>query len=154
MSVFDFSPLHRSTVGFDHVFNVLDRAARLNESPDSHPPYDIVKTGEDTYRITLAVAGFSRDRIEITAERNLLTVTGKGLADEKDVTRLHRGIARNDFARRFQLADHVEVDGAGLADGLLEISLVRRIPEALQPRRIPLTAGDDASAHAVGDRAA
>lgn len=143
MAAFDFTPLYRSTVGFDRVFNAIDRALRLEDTGPSYPPYDIAKTGEDSYRIALAVAGFSQEDLDITLEPNLLTVTGKGRRQTDDGARyLHHGIAGRPFLRRFQLADHVEVDGASLRNGVLEITLTRRVPDALKPQRIEITSGD------------
>ncbi|RDJ03935.1 Hsp20 family protein [Rhizobium grahamii] len=129
-----YAPLFRSSVGFDRVFNLLDNAQRAR-SVNDWPPYDIVKSGDDTYRISIAVAGFARRDIDITFQSNLLTVTGK----KQDATAegyLHRGIASRPFEHRFELADHVRVDRADLGNGLLAIDLVREIPEALKPRRI------------------
>jgi molecular chaperone IbpA len=129
----DFSPLYRSTVGFDRLFTMLDNSGQ------SYPPYNIERTGEDAYRISMAVAGFSEDEISIEAHRNVLTVKGER-AEEKAEGRefLHRGIAARAFERRFQLADHVEVDGAELKNGLLHIDLKRNVPEEMKPRRIEI----------------
>ncbi|EYD74974.1 16 kDa heat shock protein A [Rubellimicrobium mesophilum DSM 19309] len=133
---FDFTPLFRSTVGFDRLLNTLENANRL-EAVDAWPPYDIVKAGEDTYRVTLAVAGFAPEELTLDHEPNLLVVSGQK-AGEETAPYLHRGIAHRDFRRRFELADHVKVTGANLADGLLTIDLVREIPEAMKPRRIEI----------------
>lgn len=133
---YDYAPLFRSTVGFDRIFNLLENAQRARSISD-WPPYDIVKTGEDSYRISVAVAGFAEDELDITFQSNLLTVTGKkqdASADEY----LHRGIAGRPFEHRFELADHVRVNGADLRNGLLSIDLVREIPEALKPRKIDI----------------
>ena len=135
-TAFDFSPLFRSTVGFDRVFDLLDNASRVS-SFDNWPPYDIVKTGEDQYRVTLAVAGFGENELNVTQERNLLVVSGEKAANE-DSQYLHRGIAGRSFQRRFELADHVRVAGANLTNGLLTIDLKREIPEAMKPRRIDI----------------
>jgi molecular chaperone IbpA len=135
-TAFDFSPLFRSTVGFDRVFDLLDNASRLT-SVDNWPPYDIVKSGEDEYRVTLAVAGFTENELNVTQERNLLVVSGEKAANE-DVQYLHRGIAGRSFQRRFELADHVRVVGAKLAHGLLTVELKREVPEAMKPRRIDI----------------
>jgi molecular chaperone IbpA len=137
-TAFDFSPLFRSTVGFDRVFDLLDNASRVS-SFDNWPPYDIVKTGEDQYRVTLAVAGFDESELNVTQERNLLLVSGEKAAAE-DSQYLHRGIAGRSFQRRFELADHVRVVGANLNNGLLTIDLKREIPEAMKPRRIDIKA--------------
>ena len=137
----DFSPLYRSTVGFDRLFTMLDSLAQP-EAAQSYPPYNIEKTGEDAYRISMAVAGFSEDEISIEAHRNVLTVKG----ERKDETGsgettelLYRGIASRSFERRFQLADHVDVVGASLKNGLLFVDLKRNIPEELKPRKIAIT---------------
>ncbi|MDX3977657.1 Hsp20 family protein [Shinella sp.] len=133
---YDYSPLFRSSVGFDRVFNLLENAQRARSISD-WPPYDIVKTDDDTYRISIAVAGFAQDDLEITFQSNLLTVTGKKQeASAEDY--LHRGIASRPFEHRFELADHVKVNGADLSNGLLSIELVREIPEALKPRKISI----------------
>lgn len=138
MRTFDFSPLYRSAVGFDRMTSLLD-AAQKNAAADSYPPYDIVKTGEDAYQISIAVAGFSPQDLEIEVRDGQLVVLGKGANDSnEDVNFLHRGIARREFERRFQLADHVEVKAADLKDGLLVIDLVREIPEAMKPRKIEI----------------
>jgi molecular chaperone IbpA len=137
-TTFDFSPLFRSSVGFDRLVNALEAASRV-ESIDNWPPYDIAKTGEDDYRITMAVAGFSEDELSVTQEQNMLLVAGKKSADE-NAQYLHRGIAGRSFQRRFQLADHVRVEGATLVNGLLTIDLLREIPEELKPRRIAISA--------------
>jgi molecular chaperone IbpA len=135
-TAFDFSPFYRSSVGFDRVFDLLDNASRVS-SIDNWPPYDISKTGDDTYRIQMAVAGFSAAELSLTAEPNLLVVTGEK-PGSTDGEYLHRGIATRGFSRRFELADHVKVAGANLADGLLTIELRREIPEAMKPRRITI----------------
>jgi len=137
-TTFDFSPLFRSSVGFDRLVNALEAASRV-ESIDNWPPYDIAKTGEDDYRITMAVAGFSEDELSVTQEQNMLLVAGKKSADE-NAQYLHRGIAGRSFQRRFQLADHVRVEGATLVNGLLTIDLLREIPEEMKPRRIAISA--------------
>lgn len=137
----DFSPLYRSTVGFDRLFNMIDSLAQP-EGGQSYPPYNIEKTGEDAYRISMAVAGFADDEISIEAHRNVLTIKGeRGQETESDGAELlYRGIASRSFERRFQLADHVDVVGAALKNGLLHIDLKRNIPEELKPRRIAITA--------------
>jgi molecular chaperone IbpA len=138
---FDFSPYRRSTVGFDHLFDFLERASRA-EQPDNYPPYDIEKLSDDRYRITLAVAGFSADDIDITARQNLLVVTGrKGDNKSRDGSFLHMGIATRAFERRFELADFVRVEAADMKDGLLSLDLVREIPEAMKPRKIEIGGG-------------
>jgi molecular chaperone IbpA len=132
----DFSPLSRSSVGFDRVFNLLENASRV-ETIDNWPPYDIAKVDDDDYRITMAAAGFSQDELAITHEPNRLVVTGQK-ASEETGQYLHRGIAGRSFQRRFDLADHVKVTGANLTNGLLTIELKREIPEAMKPRRIEI----------------
>jgi len=135
----DFSPLYRSTVGFDRLFSMLDTLA-TPDSGQTYPPYNIERTGEDAYRITMAVAGFGESEIAIEAHRNVLSVKGEK-AEEKDENAelLYRGIASRAFERRFQLADHVEVKGAELKNGLLHIDLKRNIPEEMKPRKIAIT---------------
>jgi len=137
-TMFDLSPLYRSGVGFDRLFNLLENANRL-EVIDNWPPYDIVKTGEDDYRITMAVAGFSEDELTITHEPNLLYVSGQKKAENEDSQYLHRGLAARAFQRRFDLADHVKVAGAHLNNGLLTIELKREVPEEMKPRRIAIS---------------
>ena len=137
---YDFSPLFRSSIGFDHVFDLLQNAARV-QSIDNWPPYDIEKTGEDQYRLTMAVAGFSADDLEITKHPNLLVVTARKGEKQSGTEVLHRGIANRGFERRFQLADYMEVAGANVADGLLTIDLVRQVPESMKPKHIPVQTG-------------
>ncbi|MDX8528927.1 Hsp20 family protein [Mesorhizobium sp. MSK_1335] len=134
----DFSPLFRSSIGFDRMLNALETASRV-ETADNWPPYDIAKTAEDDYRITMAVAGFSHDELGITQERNMLIVSGQKAGEDKGEY-LHRGIAGRAFQRRFEIADHVKVVGAGLFNGLLTIDLKREIPEEMKPRRIEIAA--------------
>lgn len=144
MRAFDISPLLRSSIGFDHVNRLFDLASRLDESAVSYPPYNIEKRGEDSYRITMAVAGFRLDELDVTVKENSLTIASKAAdaANEAEgVTYLHRGIARRAFERRFELADTVKVVGAQLTDGLLHIELKREIPEAKKPRQISIVAG-------------
>ena len=138
----DFSPLYRSTVGFDRLFGMLDQLGQPDSGQTTYPPYNIERTGEDAYRITMAVAGFDESEIAIEAHRNVLTIKG-GKAEAKDgegVEVLHRGIATRAFERRFQLADHVEVVGASLKTGLLHIELKRNVPEEMKPRKIEIAA--------------
>lgn len=137
MRTYDFSPLFRNTVGFDRMARLLDTALEAQEmGSDAYPPYNIEQHGENAYRITMAVAGFGDDDIEITQKENAVLVAGKRADADAEVTYLHRGIAGRAFERRFQLADHIRVDGARLVNGLLHIDLVREIPEEKQPRRI------------------
>lgn len=135
---FDFTPYRRSTVGFDRLFNLLESGGRED---DGYPPFDILKGSEDTYRVTLAVAGFRPEDIEVVAQQNLLSVTGKCADDERSGDYLHRGIATRSFERRFQLADFVEVGDAAFDNGLLNIELKRVIPEVMKPRRIEIGRG-------------
>lgn len=156
---FDFAPYRRSTVGFDRLFDLLETGMRGTEAPDAYPPFDIVREGEDSYRITLAVAGFRPDEIEIVAQQNQLVVAGKQSEDADKREYLHRGIATRAFERRFQLADFIEVGNARFDNGLLSIALKRVIPEAMKPRRIEISgsgpaANDRLEASASGDRAA
>lgn len=137
----DFSPLYRSTVGFDRLFSMLDSLGQVDNGQTTYPPYNIARTGEDAYRISMAVAGFSEDEISIEAHRNVLTIKGER-SEEKNAEGselLYRGIASRSFERRFQLADHVEVVGANLKNGLLHIDLKRTIPEELKPRKIAIS---------------
>lgn len=140
----DFSPLYRSTVGFDRLFSMLDTLGQPDNG-QTYPPYNIERTGEDAYRISMAVAGFGEEDISIEAHRNVLTVKGEKSAEQKGESELlYRGIASRSFERRFQLADHVEVTGANLENGLLHIDLTRNIPEEMKPRRIPIASVKDA----------
>lgn len=143
-TAFDFSPYRRSTVGFDRLFNLLETGLRED---DGYPPFDIVKEGEDSYRITLAVAGFRPQDIEVVAQQNQLTVTGRRGEDDTKGDYLHRGIATRAFERRFQLADFIEAGDARFENGLLSISLKRVVPEAMKPRKIEI-----GSATAANDR--
>lgn len=142
-NAFDFTPYRRSMVGFDRLFDVLEHNARAAAGDGNYPPYDIEKSGEDSYRITIAVAGFTREEIEVTAHQNLLTVTARKaeVAEGAETPHyIHRGIASRAFERRFQLADYVHVTAADVADGLLTIDLLREVPDAVKPRRIILGA--------------
>jgi len=143
-TVLDFSPLHRSSIGFDRVFELLESAARTPQ-PDNWPPFDSIKISDDQYRITMAVAGFTRDDLQISLQDNMLTVSGERRTDHIGEV-LHRGIANRPFTRRFELAEHMQVVSADLRDGLLVIDLKREIPEALKPRQIPISTGDKALA--------
>jgi len=137
---YDFSPLYRSTVGFDRVFDMLDQATRVEPMTD-WPLYNIEKTGEDQYRITMAVAGFSPEEIELAQNENTLFVSGQKNPEHEGVEVLHRGIATRAFKQSFNLADHVKVTSANLDNGLLTIELKREVPEALKPRRIEIASG-------------
>jgi molecular chaperone IbpA len=147
MRTFDLSPLYRSTVGFDRFGSMLDQLLSGDTPVPSYPPYNIEKTGEDTYRITLAVAGFGEDDLDIEIKDQSLTVTAKKreVAEDEQPHYLHRGIAERGFERRFQLADHMKVTAAGLENGMLHIDLAREVPEALKPRTIAITNGGKAA---------
>lgn len=137
-NTFDLTPYRRSTVGFDRLFDALENSFRA-EPQDSYPPFDIVRTGEDSYRIVLAVAGFTPEEIDITAQQNQLVIAGsKDSKSEEGVDYIHRGIAARAFERRFQLADYVEVRDAGYENGMLTISLQRVVPESMKPRKIAI----------------
>lgn len=138
MRTFDLSPLFRATVGFDNLARVFDTVSRLDEGQGAYPPYDIVKAGADDYRVTLAVAGFDAADIDVQVENNTLTIKAKGGHETDKSVFLHRGIARRGFERRFELADHIRVDGARMENGLLHVDLKREVPEALKPRRISI----------------
>ncbi len=147
MRNFDLSPLYRSTVGFDRLGSMLDQLMSGDAPAPSYPPYNIEKTGEDAYRISIAVAGFGDDDLNIEVKDQGLTVTAKKreAADGTQPHYLHRGIAERGFERRFQLADHMKVTAAGLENGLLHIDLVREVPEALKPRTIAIANGGKAA---------
>jgi molecular chaperone IbpA len=138
---FDFAPYRRSTVGFDRLFDLLESGVR-GDGGDGYPPFDIARDGEDHYWITLAVAGFRAEDIEIVAQQNQLTITGKRAEGRDGGEYLHRGIATRPFERRFQLADFVEVRSADFENGLLSIALQRVVPEAMKPRKIAIARGD------------
>ena len=142
MRTFDLTPLYRSTVGFDRLFSLLDQATGFESAP-SYPPYNIERTGENAYRVSVAVAGFAEPELSIEVKENTLTIRGEKQAkqDEKSGEVLYQGIAARAFERRFQLADHVVVKGAALENGLLHVDLVREIPEAMKPRSIPIGNG-------------
>jgi len=141
MPTFDFSPLYRSAIGFDRLAEMFDEAQR-SDVQTSYPPYNIELVTEDKYRITMAVAGFERSELEVEIERDTLKIAGRKDKDEPKRTFLHRGIAARDFEHRFQLADHLKVVSAELANGLLSIELVREIPEAMKPRKIAIGGGE------------
>tara|TARA_B100000959_G_scaffold200116_1_gene209405 strand:+ start:962 stop:1432 length:471 start_codon:yes stop_codon:yes gene_type:complete len=141
MRTFDFSPLYRSTIGFDHLSSLLNNVNRGEASQPTYPPYNIELVDKDQYQITMAVAGFVEAELDLKSERGTLTVLGKKAAEETGKNFLHQGIAARDFERRFQLEDHVEVTGARLHNGLLYIDLVREIPEAMKPKAIPIGKG-------------
>ena len=138
MNRFDFTPYRRSTVGFDRLFDLLENQVRNAGGGDNYPPYNVERRGDDAYRITLAVAGFRPEDLDITAHQNLLVIQGRKRDETVEGEMLHVGIANRGFERRFELADFVRVDNADLADGLLVIDLVREVPEAMKPRKISI----------------
>ena len=154
MNTFDFSPLFRSTIGFDRLTRLVDAAARVDNAALAYPPYNIEKTGEDSYRLTMAVAGFARGDIDITVHENTLTVVGKGKNEADNGRYLHRGIARRAFERRFSLADHLKVVGASVDNGMLHVDIVREVPEAMKPRTIQIAGGAPEPPKAVEQKAA
>ena len=138
MRDFDFTPLYRATVGFDHMAAFMDRLASNQTTQSSYPPYNIEKTAEDAYRISIAVAGFATDDLSVEVKENELVIAARKTADEASNSYLHRGIAARAFERRFKLADHVQVSAADHRDGMLHIDLTREVPEALKPRQIAI----------------
>lgn len=138
MRNFDFSPLYRSSIGFDRLANIMDNVTRTDSGGTGYPPYNIEKTADDAYRITVAVAGFAEDELTIEARDGQLVISGKKAEAEDEVQYLHRGIANRAFEKRFQLADHVRATDAVTENGLLHVDLVREVPEALKPRRIEI----------------
>lgn len=143
MRTFDLSPLFRSSIGFDHIASMLDAASR-NDQGNGYPPYNIEVTGEDQYRITLAIAGFSADELSVESESNTLKIRGTKEAPTDQRNYLHQGIAARNFERRYQLADYVKITDAQIENGLLHIDLVREIPEAMKPRKITIKTGPSA----------
>jgi molecular chaperone IbpA len=150
-SAFDFSPFRRSTVGFDRLFDMLENST-LGQTQENYPPFDLIKEGENEYRIELAVAGFKPEELDITAQQNVLIVSGrkKEESDEKGSDYIYRGIATRSFERRFALADHIQVRGADIRDGLLSIELVREIPEAMKPKKIDIGGSKRSERSAIG----
>ena len=151
MRTSDLSPLFRSTIGFDRLFDLVETAQRMGE--DHYPPYNIERLAEDRYQITLAVAGFSPDEISITAEQNVVTIEGNKV-DKADREFLYRGISARPFKRQFSLADYVQVKGASFDNGLLRIDLLREIPEAMKPRQIAINGGSTSEVHHLEAKAA
>jgi len=141
MTNFDFSPLYRTTVGFDHLSTLLDNIHRSDRAANSYPPYNIELINENNYQITMAVSGFKSDELDIKSEQRTLTVRGQKHPDQNSRNFLHQGIAARNFERKFQLADHIEITGAQLENGLLHIELAREIPEAMKPKTIPIKEG-------------
>ena len=144
MRSYDFAPLYRATVGFDQLADMMDRVLSNDVSQPAYPPYNLEKTADDAYRISIAVAGFAENDLSVEVKENALVVSARKSEDDQSRTYLHRGIATRAFERRFHLADHVRVEGASHADGMLHIDLVREIPEALKPRRIAISKSDSA----------
>ncbi len=151
MRSFDLTPLYRASVGFDQIADLMDRALASDVGNNSYPPYNIEKTADDGWRISIAVAGFSENDLAIELKERALIVTAKKAEDDTQRSYLHRGIATRAFERRFTLADHVKVTGANHADGMLHIDLVREIPEALKPRKIAITSAKPADANLIED---
>ncbi len=141
MRTFDLSPLYRTAIGFDRLAHLLDNVSRQEQSQPSYPPYNIELTGEDQYRISMAVAGFDKSELTIEVKENNLSIAGSKNEGQEEKQFLHQGIAARNFERRFQLADHVRVEGASMENGLLHIDLVRELPEAAKPRTIEITSG-------------
>jgi molecular chaperone IbpA len=154
MRTFDFAPLYRSTVGFDQIANMMDRVLSNEGTIPSYPPYNIEKTADDAYRISIAVAGFSDADLSVEVREKALIVSARKADEDADKTFLHRGIATRAFERRFHLADHVQVTGAAHADGMLHIDLERQVPEALKPRQIQIASDNRAIEKDVVDAAA
>ncbi len=144
MRRFDFAPLHRATVGFDQIADMMDRLLADTAQTPSYPPYNIEKTADDGWRISIAVAGFSEEDLSVEVRENALIVAARKSEDGEDRKYLHRGIANRAFERRFTLADHVRVTGASHLNGMLHIDLLREVPEALKPRRIEIAGGSKA----------
>jgi molecular chaperone IbpA len=153
MREFDLSPFARSSIGFDRLFDLLETATRLDDADASYPPYNIEKVGDEAYRITMAVAGFDRDELQIVAQQNTLTVSGRKNAEENRQY-LHRGLASRAFQRQFNLADYVRVTGANLEKGLLAIDLVREVPDAVKPRRIEIGSSTPSNVKSIETQAA
>ncbi len=145
MRNFDPTPLFRASVGFDRIADLMDRALSAEPVQPTYPPYNIEKTDENAYRISVAVAGFAADELNVEVKENALLITARKAEDDTSRTYLHRGIATRAFERRFHLADHVKVSGATHADGMLHVDLVREIPEALKPRRIEIARAEPSS---------
>jgi molecular chaperone IbpA len=150
-SAFDFAPFRRSTVGFDRLFDMLENSS-MGQAQENYPPFDLIKAGENDYRIELAVAGFRPDEIDITAQQNVLVVSGRKAEEsgQEGSDYVYRGIANRSFERRFALADHIEVKGADMKDGMLSIELVREIPEAMKPRKIDIGGSRREERSAIG----
>jgi len=153
MRNFDLAPLYRATVGFDQFADMMDRVLSNDVSPNTYPPYNIEKTADDAYRISIAVAGFADADLSVEVKEGQLIVSARKQDNDTERSFLHRGIATRAFDRKFQLADHVRVTGAAHADGMLHIDLVREVPEALKPRRIEILSGDAVTKDVVDAKA-
>jgi molecular chaperone IbpA len=154
MTTFDFSPLFRSTIGFDRLARLVDSATRVDSGAVAYPPYNIEKTGEDAYRLTMAVAGFAENELDVTVHEGTMIVTGKAADKDVEDRFLHRGIARRAFERRFTLSDYMKVTGANLENGLLHVDLVREVPEAAKPRQIKIGASEPSRPQVIEQKAA
>jgi molecular chaperone IbpA len=152
MRTIDFSPLFRHSVGFDRMQNLVDTATRLDTGDSAYPPYNIESHGENDYRITMAVAGFDANDIDVTVKENTVVITGKSAADDDKTEFLHRGIGKRGFERRFQLADTIKVVGGSLDNGLLHVDLVREVPEEQKPRRIEIAT--ESKSHSIESKKA
>ncbi|MBB4285226.1 Hsp20 family protein [Roseospira goensis] len=139
MRTFDLTPLHRFAIGFDNVSRLLDTASRLDDQATAYPPYNIEKVSDDDYRITMAVAGFTPEELDVTVHDSTLVISGRQARDEEQARFLHRGIATRAFERKFELADHIKVRGAAIENGLLHVNLEREVPEEKKPRKIAIT---------------
>jgi len=146
----DFTPFYRSAIGFDRLFQMLDQASGF-DAEGTYPPYNIERTGENAYRITLAVAGFNSDELKVEVKEQTLSIAGNKAADTAEKTFVHRGIAARSFERRFQLADHVDVTGADIQNGLLHVDLVRNVPERMKPRTIAISSQAPATKQIEGN---
>ena len=154
MRTFDLSPLFRSSIGFDHLARMLDTASRLDDQAISYPPYNIEKLSEDSYRISMAVAGFAEADLDVTTQNHTLVITGRPHKEEEAAQYLHRGIAGRAFERRFELADYIRVSGASLVNGLLHVELTREIPEAMKPRTISIATKSRDTGKVIENKAA
>jgi molecular chaperone IbpA len=154
MRSFDLSPLFRSTVGFDRLSRLMDAASRIDDNAVAYPPYNIERTGDDTYRISMAVAGFGENDLAITTQDNQLLISGKLGKEDDNPSFLYRGIAGRAFERRFTLADHIRVNGASLVNGLLHVDLVREVPEAMKPRQVKIATSSSSKPQVLESQAA
>ena len=154
MDRFDFTPLFRSTIGFDRFARLVDAASRVDSTAVAYPPYNIEKTGEDAYRLTMAVAGFAENELDVTVHEATMIVSGKGQDKDEDSRYMHRGIARRAFERRFTLSDYMKVSGASLENGLLHVDLVREVPEEAKPRQIKIGSGEPPRPQVLEQKAA